>query len=113
MRCLNLLKFVTLTKEIVNIKEFTRFDSCVIVNYKGKEYKRDFKVFGTKLFPANVISKNYLRNTLKINVNIPEYIQHNDNTIRNNIKTVNSSKGPSFFVSPNGTCLSKMDWDFD
>ena len=107
-----MLKFVTLTKEIVYIKEFTRFDSYVIVPYRGNNYKRDFKVFGTKLFPADTKTKNFLRNTLKINVDIPKYMQNN-NASPNNIKKVSPSKAPSFYISPNGTCLSEMDWDFD
>lgn len=102
-------KFINAKREIVWVENFTRFDSFIIVNYRGGKYKCSKKIFGTKLFPMDETTKKYLKNTLNINVEIPSFVR-NTQKVR---ATTNSSKIPSFYISPNGTCLKEMDWDFD
>lgn len=54
-------KFINLKREIVWVEDFTRHNSFVIVHYKGEKYKCSLGVFGTKLFPMDITTKNYLK----------------------------------------------------
>lgn len=102
-------QFINKKREIVWVENFTRFDSLVRVYYKGTEYPCTKKIFGTKLFPMDEATKNYLKYTLNIDVDIPSFVRKP----QKDSKAAHSSEFPSYYISPNGTCLEEMDWDFD
>ena len=104
-----MLKFINYKREYIWIENFTSFDTYVTVHYKGDEHKYHKKHFGTKIFPIDKKTKNLLRNTFKMDVDIPSFVHD----VQNDGKTTNSGENHSFYISPNGTCLKKMDWDFD
>ena len=109
-----MLKFVNSKNEIVWVENFTRIDTFVIVHYRGKKYKCSKGIFGTKLFPMDKTMKIFLKNAANIDVEIPSFIRSSNNhSIPAHSETSRYHKKESFFISPNGTCLKKMDWDFD
>ena len=81
-------KFINLKREIVWVEDFTRHNSFVIVHYKGEKYKCSLGVFGTKLFPMDITTKNYLKNTLNINVDILTNVNPNTKSGIKNGQTV-------------------------
>ena len=66
-----MLKFINYKNEVIWVEKFTRYDSWIIVHYKGAKYKCTKNVFGTKLFPIDSATKNYLKSTL--NIDIPSH----------------------------------------
>ncbi|MBR3593776.1 MAG: hypothetical protein IKL44_03780 [Clostridia bacterium] len=121
-------KFYCKNQEIVWVENFNSSSTFIVVYYKGKKYKRNISIFGEGLFPADTEAKRYLKTTLGIDVPIPPFSKTKNNNSayyirktkakRSNVKTnyanyKGSVSSPSFFISPNGTCLKEMDWDFD